>query len=137
MVSWYGNFVTMTSDGKNQIDGTFLLSRNIFLEKFIFAQLQYLNQDTMIYHYLPKGTPENNGTISGSCEIDAGFHPDHKTRGDSFFDFSCTNPGNNPNLPVSYVWEKSIKSPPDTDAVYVYNKDPNLPSFKSFMLGKS
>ncbi|KAF3930104.1 hypothetical protein ABW19_dt0206338 [Dactylella cylindrospora] len=61
---WTGNFTTLAHDQYPQVDGTFLLSHDIFLGWFILPELQILNQATEIWHDQPDFYPDKkDGSI--------------------------------------------------------------------------
>jgi hypothetical protein len=65
---WTGNFATQAEPPRPKVDGTFLLSHEVFLGMFILPELQILNQASEIWHDEPDFYVNKTGT-GGSIRL--------------------------------------------------------------------
>ncbi|KAH7255065.1 hypothetical protein B0J15DRAFT_396499 [Fusarium solani] len=110
---WSGNFTTMPSSpgASDAIEGTFLMNRDVFLERFILPKIRQLNQASEICHLLPRGEQDGDRI---SCHAPYTTSVDHNLSISSpCYDFVDINKTNNINLANGYRFKKVNIQPPD------------------------
>ncbi|UKZ75808.1 hypothetical protein TrVFT333_003502 [Trichoderma virens FT-333] len=103
-----GIFTTQPSSTTPRIDGSFVLSHQLFLEKFLLPMLNAFNMATIIYpdssRFSYSGT---SSTVSWNYAI--GLDKNHPNPGDSFYSFKpIYNPGSPQDVTAyKFTWEHS------------------------------
>ncbi|KAK9773262.1 hypothetical protein SCAR479_09991 [Seiridium cardinale] len=92
---WSGNFTTLpsTPTAGDAIEGTFLLSREVFLECFLLPQLRTLNQATDFCHGLPSGE-QKGSKISCTTPYNISYDPKNPSVDLPCYDWKNLNPDN-------------------------------------------
>lgn len=132
---WSGNFCTLPKvAGKpdSAIDGTFVLGRNVFLEKFLLPEFKALSKAFDICHQTPYGTQGSDGRIFGSAPYQIGRDPKFPDISSYVFDFNNQNPDSDPTKETVYRYRKVNKEGPVT----VFNTNPRGNDFQAWTYGK-
>lgn len=130
---WSGNFCTLptTVDGKDAIDGTFVMGRNVFLETFLLPELWPLNKATDICHGKPYGEQKDE-RVWCYTPYSLGYDSEHPNFQDDIFKFVNVNDNNDPEKLNGYRWTKTnIRGP-----VFHNNTDPQRGDLRAEILGQ-
>lgn len=109
-LAYMGNFTSQAlSVGGPRIDGTFCLSHQHFLGRFLLPMLQTFNEASIIY--TPVASFEH-GSLHWSYDV--GRHRDHRRIEDKFYSFKPVYNPETPNDATAYqwAWENVYSLPP-------------------------
>lgn len=122
-VTWSGNFCTMpsTPDAKDAIEGTFIMSRKLFMEKFLLLKLRQLNQASEVCHGLPYGQ-QSDLVVSCPMPYNVSYDPANPTLQHTCYDYTNLNPENRPDMQNGYQFKK-INAQPRNDSDYIEFKN--------------
>lgn len=116
---WSGNFTTYSSTVGNQINGSFLLNREVILGAFLLPNFCKLNQATDICHLLPTAELNNETKqLSAFTPYTSSFDQRFPNSTDPVYAFTNNNPLNDARLPMSFSWKKVNKQPVKDEWIY-------------------